>query len=139
MPRECAGKTNIVTTRSGSDVYVIDSSGWLEYLTEDSKAAAFGNYLEGDAVLLPAIVLCEVYKHLAKQRGRSVAERFASQAFHRRVIPLDETIALAAANLSLEHRLGTTDAIVYATSRACQAQLVTADTHFRGLPGVIVL
>jgi predicted nucleic acid-binding protein len=128
-----------VTTRSASELYVVDSSGWLEYLTEDSKAAAFAHYLEAEAVLLPAIVLCEVYKHLAKHRGRTLAERFSSQAFQRRVVPLDETIALAAGNLSLEHRLSTTDAIVYATSRACQAQLVTADTHFRGLPGVIIL
>jgi predicted nucleic acid-binding protein len=128
-----------VTTRSASELYVVDSSGWLEYLSEDSKAGAFAHYLEGDgSVLLPAIVLCEVYKHLAKQRGRTVADRFVSQAFHRRVVPLDETIALAAGNLAVEHRLSTADAIVYATARICQAQLVTADTHFRGLPGVII-
>ena len=128
-----------MTTRSASDLFVIDSSGWLEYLTEDTRAAAFAHYLEGDgSVLLPAIVLCEVYKHLAKQRGRTLAERFVAQAIHRRVVPFDETIALAAGNLAIEHRLNTTDAIVYATARACQAQLVTSDTHFRGLPGVII-
>lgn len=128
-----------MTARSVSDLYVVDSSGWLEYLTEDSKAAAFAQYLEGDgSVLLPAIVLCEVYKHLAKQRGRTIAERFVAQAFQRRVIPLDDSIAVAAGNLAVEHRLNTTDAIVYATARICQAQLVTTDTHFRGLPGVII-
>jgi predicted nucleic acid-binding protein len=129
-----------VTTRSASDLYVVDSSGWLEYLTEDSKASAFAQYLEGGegSVLLPAIVLCEIYKHLAKQRGRALAERFVAQAIHRRVVPLDDSIALAAGNLAVEHRLNTTDAIVYATARVCQAQLVTADTHFRGLPGVII-
>ena len=128
-----------MTARSASDLYVVDSSGWLEYLTEDSKAAAFAQYLEGDgSVLVPAIVLCEVYKHLSKNRGRNVAERFVAQAFHRRVVPLDDAIAIAAGNLAVEHRLNTTDAIVYATARTCQAQLVTADTHFRGLPGVII-
>jgi toxin FitB len=128
-----------VIARNVSDVYVVDSSGWLEYLTEDSKAAAFGHYLEGDAaVLLPSIVLCEVYKHLSKQRGRAIAERFVAQVFQRKVIPLDETIAVTAGNMSVEHRLPMPDAIVYATARVCQAQLVTADTHFRGLPGVII-
>jgi predicted nucleic acid-binding protein len=67
-----------------------------------------------------------------------MADRFASQALLRKVIPLDETVALAAANVSLDHRLTATDAIVYATARVCQAQLVTANTHFRGLPGVII-
>jgi toxin FitB len=128
-----------VTARSASEVYVVDSSGWLEYLTEDSKAGAFGHYLESEnSVLLPAIVLCEVYKHLAKQKGRAIAERFVAQVFQRKVIPLDETIAVTAGNLSVEHRLPMADAIVYATARVCQAQLVTADTHFRGLPGVII-
>jgi predicted nucleic acid-binding protein len=128
-----------VTTRSGSDLYVVDSSGWLEYITEDSKAGAFGHYLEGEtSVLVPSIVIFEVYKHLAKNRGRTLADRFASQVLVRRVIPLDETIALAAANVSLDHRLGGIDSIIYATARVCQAQLVTANTHFRGLPGVII-
>ena len=128
-----------MTTRSGSELYLVDSSGWLEYITDDSKAAAFGHYLEAEpSVLVPTVVIFEVYKHLAKHRGESVADRFASQALVRNVVPLDETIALAAANISLEHRLSGADAIVYATARVCQAQLVTANTRFRGLPAVII-
>jgi predicted nucleic acid-binding protein len=128
-----------VIARNVSETYVVDSSGWLEYLTEDSKATAFGHYIEGDAsVLLPSLVLCEVYKHLSKQRGRPVAERFMAQVFEHTVVPLDEAIAVAAGNLSVEHRLPMLDAIVYATARVCHAQLVTSDTHFRGLPGVII-
>ncbi len=128
-----------MTTRSGSELYLVDSSGWLEYMTDDSKAAAFGHYLEGEAsVVVPSVVIYEVYKHLAKHRGRTLADRFVSQALHRKVVPMDETIALAAANASLDHRLAGADAIVYATARVCQAQLVTANTHFRGLPGVII-
>ena len=128
-----------MTPRSGSELYLVDSSGWLEYMTDDSKAAAFGHYLEGEAsVVVPTVVIYEVYKHLAKHRGRTLADRFVSQALHRKVVPMDETIALAAANASLDHRLAGADAIVYATARVCQAQLVTANTHFRGLPGVII-
>jgi predicted nucleic acid-binding protein len=128
-----------VSTRSVSETYLVDSSGWLEYLTDDSKAAAFGHYFEGDAsIIVPTLVLYEVYRHLAKQRARTIADRFVSQVLHRRVVPLDETIALAAANASLDHRLSATEAIVYATARVCQVQLVTANTHFRGLPGIII-
>jgi len=127
-----------VSTR-GFETYLVDSTGWLEYLTEDSKAAAFAHYLEGDApVIVPSLVLYEVYRHLAKQRGRTVADRFVAQALHRRVVALDESIALAAASASIDHRLTSTDAIIYATARACNAQLVTANTHFRGLPGIII-
>lgn len=125
--------------RSASELYVVDSSGWLEYMTEEAKANAFGHYLENEAaVIVPSLVIYEVYKQLAKHRGRVVADRFLSQALYRRVVPIDETIALAAANASLDHRLLGADAILYATARVCQAQLVTANTHFRGLPGVII-
>lgn len=128
-----------MTTRSASELWVVDSSGWLEYLTEDSKAAAFGHYLENEtAVIVPTLVMFEVFRHLAKHRGRPIADRFMSQALHCRVAPMDEAVALAAASLSLDHRLAAADAIVYATARACQAQLVTAITRFRGLPGVVI-
>lgn len=128
-----------MTTRTGSELYLVDSSAWLEYLTEDSKAAAFGHYLEAEAsVVVPTVVIFEVYKQLARQRGKPLADRFLAQALHCRVVPLDEMIALAAANVSTDHRLNMADAIIYATARSCQAQLVTANTKFRGLPGVII-
>lgn len=128
-----------MTTRSASELYLVDSSGWLEYLTEDSKASAFAHYLEAESsVLVPSLVIYEVYRHLARHRGRTLADRFVSQALHRRVVPFDDTIALAAAGLSLDHRLTTADAIVYATARVFHAHLVTANTRFRGLPAVII-
>ena len=128
-----------MTTRTASELYLVDSSGWLEYLTEDSKAAAFGHYLEVEAsVVVPSMVIFEVYKHLSRNRGKSLADRFFSLALQCRVVPLDELTALAAANASLDHRLGMADAVVYATARKFQAQLVTSNTRFRGLPGVII-
>jgi predicted nucleic acid-binding protein len=84
------------------------------------------------------VVIYEVYKQLARQRGKPLADRFLAQALQCRVVPLDEMIALAAANFSTDHRLNMADAIIYATARSCQAQLVTANTRFRGLPGVII-
>lgn len=128
-----------MTTRNVSELFLVDSSGWLEYMTDDSKATSFAHYLENEsAVVVPALVIYEVYRNLAKQRGRAVADRFVSHVMHRRIVPMDDTIALAAANASIDHRLAGADAIIYATARVCQAQLVTANTHFRGLPGVII-
>ena len=52
-----------------------------------------------------------------------------------RVIPLSADLALSAADVGLRHGLATADAIVYATALSAQAELVTRDAHFRGLPG----
>ena len=54
-----------------------------------------------------------------------------------RVVPLDTTIALLAADLHREHKLATADAIVYATARHQGADLLTCDRHFEGLPNVV--
>ncbi len=119
---------------------LVDSSGWLEYITLDEKADAVGPYLEGARpVLVPTIVLYEVYKKLCLGFGKNEADRFASQAMRRQVIPLDEILALAAATVSLKHKLAMADAMIYATARSCDAELVTSDRAFEGLFGVTML
>jgi predicted nucleic acid-binding protein len=49
---------------------------------------------------------------------------------------LDTSIALLAAQLHIEHKLATADAIVYATALNKGAQLLTCDAHFEHLPHV---
>ncbi len=125
------------TTANASDLLLVDSSGWLEYLTEDLKASDFAPYIEGQTqIVVPTIVLYEVYKKLWLSHGKKEAERFASQALRRLVVPLDEDLALSAAKASVEHRLAMADAIIYATARSIQAELITSDPHFQSLPGV---
>lgn len=129
------------TIPNGSDrrTIIVDSSGWLEYLTEDVNASQFAPYLEGKFdVLIPAIVVYEVYKKLLIAAGRSAAESFESEVARRTVLSLDGTLALRAATASVEHRLSMADAIIYATAIAHNVELVTGDKHFAGLPGVVI-
>lgn len=55
------------------------------------------------------------------------------------IAPVDETLALEAADISLQHGLAMADSIVYATARRHDAKLVTGDADFEGLPGAIVV
>ncbi len=139
MRRASTGKKITVTGTTVSELWLIDSSAWLEYLTQDRDAAKFAPYIErGSATLVPTIVLYEVVKVLMRERGKTEADRFISEALRRVVVPLDEGLALAAAHVSNERKLAMADAIIYATARAHQAQLVTGDAAFRGLPDVII-
>jgi predicted nucleic acid-binding protein len=129
-----------VTEEIASELLLVDSSGWLEYITADAKADAFAPYLEGSRqILVPTIVLYEVYKRLTQMRGKNEAERFASHALRQSVIGLDEDLAFSAAKISLLNRLAMADAIIYATALAHHAELVTSDQAFSGLPGVTLL
>jgi predicted nucleic acid-binding protein len=128
-----------VTAAIGSELVVVDSSGWLEYLTDDTNAAGFAPYIEREApLLMPSIVLYEVFRVLARERGKTDADRFVSQAFRHVLAPLHEDLALASARVSLELRLAMADAIIYATTLSYQAILVTGDVAFRGLPRVLI-
>ena len=125
---------------TASEVVLVDSTGWLEYITGDEKADAFGEVLQRDVqVLVPTIVLYEVLKILLLRAGKSQADVFLSEALRRKVVDLTETIALAAASLSIDHKLPMADAIIYATAKAHRAELITSDAHFMGLPGAVVL
>ncbi len=55
------------------------------------------------------------------------------------IVPVDESLALEAADLSLEFGLAMADSLVYATGRRHGAKLVTADTDFEGLPGTVIV
>ena len=55
------------------------------------------------------------------------------------IAPVDEPLALEAADLSLAHGLAMTDSLVYATARRFGATLVTADADFEGLPDTVVV
>ena len=125
-----------MTTRSASELVLVDSSGWVEYFGEGPKAETFAPCLENEPLLVPTVVLYEVYKKLRQAESTTAADRFVSQALRQRVVPLDEPVALAAAKVSLEHHLPMADAIIYATALLFRAELVTSDPDFKDLPGV---
>src|SRR6266568_1267819 len=73
---------------TASELVLVDSSGWLEYITGDEKADAFGAVLQSDVqVLVPTIVLYEVLKILLLRAGKSDADVFLSEALRRKVRP----------------------------------------------------
>ena len=129
-----------MTATTASEPVVVDSSGWLEYFTNDAKADSFAPYLEGDlTILVPTVVIYEVRKILSLNHGKTVADSFYSDVLRRTIVSFDEVLALKSAELSLHHKLSMADAIIYGTARHYEAQLITSDTHFLNLSGVTLL
>jgi len=125
---------------TASELILVDSSGWIEYMGEGPKEGEFGRFIEsGSATLLPTIVIYEVYKKLWATGRKTVGERFVSHALRQLVVPLDERLALTAAQISAEQKLHMADAIIYATAQSFSAHLITSDQAFQGLPGVTVV
>jgi predicted nucleic acid-binding protein len=123
-----------------SDLVLVDSSGWVEYWGNGPKAPSFDPYFDrAERVLLPSIVIYEVFKKLSLSRGGNLAERFLSYAYRTRIVPFDEVLAIASAENSVHHKLAMADAIIFTTATFYGAELVTCDQAFIGLPGVTLI
>lgn len=139
-PKGFVGLKAIGTMTIESELVLVDSSGWVEFLGDGPLAEKFAPYFEREeSLIVPVIVLYEVYKKLLSAQGSAGADRFLSAALRIRIIPLDEQLALISARISLDRRLAMADAMIYGTATATGARLVTADAHFQGLPGVTVI
>jgi predicted nucleic acid-binding protein len=121
-------------------VILVDSSGWIEYLAARSKADEFARYIQADEPLVTsAIQVYEIYKVVRRDISQERAIESISALRATTVVPLDESLALEAADISLEHGLAMADSIIFATAARYGAQIVTADTDFEGLPGVTLI
>lgn len=116
---------------------VVDSSGWLEYFAGGKLASKYASHLDRSSeVLVPSLVLYEVYRWIKRHRGEEEALKYTARMAGSRVVPLDDSIALYAADLSLDYRLALADSIVYATALSHHVKLITSDADFKGLPHV---
>jgi predicted nucleic acid-binding protein len=119
---------------------LVDSSGWIEYLAARPKADEFAHYIQGDEPLVSsAIQVYEIYKVVRRDISEERAVESVSALRATRIVPLDESLALQAADISLEHGLAMADAVIFATASRNRAGIVTADARFKGLPGVTLI
>jgi predicted nucleic acid-binding protein len=120
-------------------VISIDSYGWIERFGGGPKQVQYNRVIDGVApneILTSTVTLFEVYKKAKALRGEHAALEDVAALGHTVVVPVDQEIALAAADYSLEHRLHFADALIYATARRHHADLFTSDAALKHLAGV---
>ena len=117
---------------------VVDTSVWVEWLTGNPLGRRLSNQIPDRAeCIVPTIVQLELSMWLLREAGEEQADRVIAYTQKCVVVPLDTALALLAAELHRQHRLATTDAIVYATAQSQGAELLTCDAHFAKLPSVV--
>lgn len=119
---------------------VLDSSGWIEFFTDGPLADRYAAYFTPKYELItPTIVLYEVYKKIKRERGEETALLTAGRLNATQIVHLTESIAFLAADVSLQHGLAMADAIVYATAKDQDAEVVTGDADLKDLSGVVYI
>lgn len=116
---------------------LVDTCGWIEWLTEGALVDSFAPYMKDPAELLvPTTVQYELYKWVKREADENTALDTIALADGSLIAPLTTDIALVAADLTLSHKLAFADAVIYGSARKHNVELVTSDDHFEGLPGV---
>ena len=116
---------------------LVDTCGWIEWMTDSAMADAYAPHLDSESLLVPTLVQHELYKWLCRETDTNTALAAIAATQQAKVVPLDTSLALLAADIAREHKLAMADAIIYATARQYQATLVTSDAHFESLPQVL--
>ncbi len=116
---------------------LVDSVGWIEFFTGGRLAGIYEKHLEElPAVVVPTIILYEVYKKIKGERNEESALTAVLLMQGGHTVPLTEELSLLAADVSLKYKLAMADAIVYASALQEKAQLVTSDKDLKDLPHV---
>ena len=116
---------------------VVDSSAWLEYFADGPNAGFFAPAIEAtEELIVPSIVLLEVFKRLLQQRSENEALQAAAIMRQGKIVDLDGALALSAAKVGVTSKLPLADSIILATARRFDATVWTQDEDFDGLPGV---
>ncbi len=116
---------------------IVDSCGWLEWFTDGERADEYQPYLaDQENLLIPVIVLFEVYKVLKREVGEEKALLAAGLMKNSSILPLDDTLALAAADISLKEGLAMADAMIVAAAQASNCKIITSDADLKDQPHV---
>ena len=116
---------------------VVDSSGWIEYLTDSPRADLFAKAIEQrDQLLVPTIALFEVHKILSRSLGIEIVDQCLTVMRLGRVLDLTDKRAIAASKAARQHGLALADAAMYSMAQEHNATFWTQDVDYQNLPAV---
>jgi len=116
---------------------LVDSSGWLEYLTDGKNAKHFTAAIERtDELIVSTINIYEIYKKILSEKDEDTAIQVAGLMQQAKVIEVNSAIAIQAAKLSSLQKIPMADSMIYITARQNDAVVWTQDVDFKDLDGV---
>lgn len=121
-----------------TDSKCIDSSVWINYFYNERGK----EYIDSSFTLLTSLIsIFEIKKKflMLKQTDSEIKKVLEFIKRKSIIIPLDESIVEEAAHYAVKNKLATVDALIYVSTLKNNAELVTYDNDFRGLPQVKIL
>ena len=121
---------------SERDVYLLDTSALLTFMEDEEGADEVDRILRGGQIVLPFIVLLEVYYITLREKGEDMADKryaFLKSLDGEILWDLKEPLLLTAGRFKGMYRLSLADAIIAAFAKDRGAILVHKDPEYKVL------
>lgn len=119
---------------------LIDSSVWIEIFSKGPKYSKCNLEMRDVEVCpVPAIIHFEVYQRICSKSSSDLALSTSAWLRQYGTLDLTDEIAMSAAEIALENKLGMADSIVLAHAIDQRALLVTLDNDFSGIKSAKVI
>ena len=118
------------------NVYLLDTSAWFSFMEDEEGAEEVERILKKAHVLLPFIVLLEVYYISLREKGEDIADKRYALLMSLGAEPLwdvDEPTLLTAGRFKALYRLSLADALIAALAKRKGAILVHKDPEYEVL------
>ena len=121
-----------------TDSKFIDSSVWIDYLYNGK----WREVIESEKIILTSsLSIFEIKKKIAVSKQKEDEIKKIIEFIKKRslIIPIDDSIAEEAAELSIKNKLGAIDSLIYTSAIKNNSELITLDNDFRGLEKAKIL
>lgn len=123
---------------------LLDSFAWMEYFMGTHKGEKVKRFVEDNSQLYTSpIVIAEIYSKSLRTDGNA-QERTDFIMKRCAIVALDEKIAIEAAKIHTEKKVktpdfGLADAIILASARSRNMEVLTGDPHFKDFKDAVML
>ena len=119
-----------------NEKFLLDTSAWFTFMEDEEGADEIENILLTRDIIIPFIVLLEVYYISFREKGEYIAsERYAFlKSLEAEFIwDIDEPTLIIAGNFKALYRLSLVDAIIASIAKRNRAVLVHKDPEYEAL------
>jgi predicted nucleic acid-binding protein len=116
---------------------LVDSSGWIEYFTDDTNAKHFTPIIENTGDLIVSVInIYEVYKKILQKTDENYALTAIALMQQAKVLNVTSQVSIEAARFNIKYKMPMADSIIYVTGLLNNAIVWTQDYDFINLPNV---
>ena len=109
-----------------------DTYAFIEFFNGTKQGEKVRAYLKKDVIYLSTICIYEIRHVISKRHSKKRADDFLrSLMINYKIVPVDEEIAMLAADIKNRYNMPMADSLIYATAKRENARVLSGCKHFK--------